>query len=251
VEDVDPAGGSPLTDFTRLNIFKTNGTGVNFKVGAILRPVPALRLGLAIHTPTYYRMTAYDELGLYSRFNQPPLPGVTETRFSKSRETSYEYDLITPWRFVASIATVIGGRAIISADYEFTDYPAANVEDTFRGEYDWIREFFKYNTRAGHDLRLGAEIRATSFLSVRAGYAFHGSPYAKGDWNEKNHVQTYSGGLGFNFGSVYLDAAYLRKHSKDTDYFYNYNDGTTSLSSQRIHTTFRNNEFRCSIGIKF
>jgi hypothetical protein len=251
VEEVDPAGGSPLTDFTRLSVFESNGSGVNFKIGAILRPISALRLGLAIHTPTFYRMAAYDELGLYSTFSQPPLPGVTDTRFSKSRNASYDYDLVTPWRFVASAAVVVGKRAIISADYEFTDYPTADVEDTYRGEYDWIRDFFKYNTRAGHDLRLGAEIRATSFLSARAGYAYHGSPYAKGDWNEKNHVQTYSAGLGFNFGAFYLDAAYLRKHSRDIDYFYNYDDGVTALRSPEIRTTFRANEFRCSLGVKF
>jgi len=32
----------------------TRGMGVNFKIGAIVRPVDWLRIGAAFHTPTYY-----------------------------------------------------------------------------------------------------------------------------------------------------------------------------------------------------
>ena len=35
---------------------KLDGSGVNFKLGVIVRPTPALRLGVAFHTPTFYSL---------------------------------------------------------------------------------------------------------------------------------------------------------------------------------------------------
>ena len=36
------------------NIKHISGTGFNFKAGLIFKPINELRLGLAVHTPTYY-----------------------------------------------------------------------------------------------------------------------------------------------------------------------------------------------------
>ncbi|MDR1274486.1 MAG: hypothetical protein LBK12_08045, partial [Odoribacteraceae bacterium] len=168
-----------------------------------------------------------------------------------------DYDLNTPWRLIASAAVVLNRRVIVSGEYEYVDYPSANVKDTYHGEYDWIRDFFKYNTRAAHNFRVGVEYRANSLFSLRGGYSYNGSPYDKGDWNAENDIQTLSTGLGFNFGSCYVDVAYLYKSATDTDYFYNYVDPnhadnpTYHFSSDKIKTTSRNSELRCSFGVKF
>ena len=42
-----------------LNELVTNGTGWNFKVGAIVRPVDMFRFGISYHTPTVYSMHDY------------------------------------------------------------------------------------------------------------------------------------------------------------------------------------------------
>ena len=39
------------------NKFNSSGLGYNVKVGGIIRPFPALRLGVAYHSPTVYVMT--------------------------------------------------------------------------------------------------------------------------------------------------------------------------------------------------
>ena len=49
-KEVGYTGGS----FTHTDYLRTKGTGVNLKAGAIYRPIDALRLGFAIHTPTFY-----------------------------------------------------------------------------------------------------------------------------------------------------------------------------------------------------
>ncbi|MDR2414682.1 MAG: outer membrane protein transport protein, partial [Odoribacteraceae bacterium] len=246
---------SALDNFSRVGVFETNGSGVNFKIGAIFRPVHWLRLGLALHTPTYYTLSAYNESAFSSSFNTAPLPGGDfdgVKNFSNNNYSSYDYDLKTPWRFITSIAAVLDKRLIISVDYEEVDHPASDLTDTYHGEYDEIRDFFKYNARAASNIRLGTEYRANSVLSLRAGYAYHGSPYAKGDWNEKNHLQTLSAGLGFNWGGFYSDVAYLHKSATDTDYFYNYKTGNGEiLASNKIKTTLRSHEFRYSIGVRF
>ena len=242
---------SPLDEILHQVIFESAGSGINFKIGAIYRPIPALRLGLAIHTPTYFKLSAYNESTIRSYFNAPPLPNQQDTRYSKSLSSDeYNYNLTTPWHFITSIAAVLGPRAIISLDYEFVDYPFVDIEDTYLGEYDWIRDFFKNSTRSAHDLRVGVEVRANSFLSLRGGYTYQGSPYAKGDWNENNYTQGFTAGLGFNLGSVYVDVAHVYKRAKDVDYFYSHETANDLLRSNKIHTTFTNREFRCTLGLK-
>jgi hypothetical protein len=243
---------SILDEFTHDVVFETTGSGVNLKVGAIYRPVSFLRLGLAIHTPTYYKLSAYNENGIESFFNTPPLKDQPWTQLDKSVTSEYDYHLQTPWRFISSIALVLNKRFILSADYELVDYPSADLQDTYHGEYDWIREFLEANTRRAHNFRVGTEFRVNSLLSLRGGYAYQGAPYARGDWNEKNHLQSLSTGAGFNFGNFYTDVAYLYKTATDTDYFYSHHtDDGKLFSSKKIETTLRNQEFRCSFGVKF
>ena len=39
------------------NAYRANGTGFNYQLGVIVKPIQELRLGLAFHTPTWYNMT--------------------------------------------------------------------------------------------------------------------------------------------------------------------------------------------------
>lgn len=46
-----------LLDFYEFRQYRrTRGTGINLKLGLIYRPVPAIRLGAAIHLPTWFTM---------------------------------------------------------------------------------------------------------------------------------------------------------------------------------------------------
>ncbi len=108
--------------YTLTNWLNTTGAGVSAKIGAIYRPVNELRLGLAYHTPTWYALTETyeaqidDDMGAY--ISDPNYqPAVTS-----SKSFINDYDLKTPGKLVASIATVLGGRFIASLDYEMTDY---------------------------------------------------------------------------------------------------------------------------------
>ena len=54
------ANGIPLTSVMQsMGMTQTttvDGAGVNFKAGVVYSPIPSLRLGMAIHTPTFYSL---------------------------------------------------------------------------------------------------------------------------------------------------------------------------------------------------
>ena len=57
IYEVDEAGNVPyFRDYTFNSYLKTYGYGHNFKFGAIYKPINEVRLGVSIHTPTFYRL---------------------------------------------------------------------------------------------------------------------------------------------------------------------------------------------------
>lgn len=185
---------SKLKGFTFDQDFVTSGTGVNFKFGMIYRPIPAIRIGAAIHTPTYYSLDAYARNGVYSEFVELPFEGASsgnDLKYGMDAITDYTYKLKTPWRVMGSIATVLGQRAIISADYEYVDYTSAKFTNNGSGnEYLATNEAIKTIYKGTHNFRAGAEYRFSSIFCLRGGYSYSASPYTKGEMNEKNNIQT-------------------------------------------------------------
>lgn len=197
-----PAEGSPSgLDFYTFNEYKKmNGVGTNIKAGIIYRPIPELRIGAAIHSPTWYSMnysmwTAFD-----SHFITPPAGQQDYNFWTPSSELSVDYDMRTPWRATVGLATVLGQKAIVSADYEFVKYTNAHYQNASDG-YNYAGENADIAAylRPTHNFRAGAEYRINSIVSLRAGYSFWDSPYYETD-KGNNRIQSYSGGVGLNFG---------------------------------------------------
>ena len=63
--------------YTYYEYKKMNGVGTNLKFGVIYRPIPEIRLGAAIHTPTWYNMNYSMATSIYSSFytSQDPSNG--------------------------------------------------------------------------------------------------------------------------------------------------------------------------------
>lgn len=247
---------SKLKGFTFDQDFTTSGTGVNFKFGMIYRPIPAIRIGAAIHTPTYYNLDAYAMNWVSSEFVELPFEGAdpgNDLKYGMYQEADYSYKLKTPWRVIGSLATVLGQRAIISADYEYIDYTSAKFTNSGSGnEYVATNDAIKTIYKSTHNFRVGAEYRFNSLFCARGGYAYSASPYSKGEMNEKNDVQTITGGLGLNFGVFYADFAYLHKNSKLNGLFYYYETSKGEvIESPEFQTKFKDNEFRLTLGIRF
>jgi outer membrane protease len=89
-------------------------------------------------------------------------------------------------------------------------------------------------------------------LSLRAGYAFYGSPYK----DEMNNVADYvgnryslSGGAGFRSGDFFLDLAYVQSHEKGNTFIYD--DASDAYSNIVANTEMINNRFMMTMGFKF
>lgn len=234
---------------------KTEGVGTNFKVGIIYRPIPELRIGAAIHTPTYFSMTEdYDET-MYSKFHVPDADGYYDYESYLDPTSHYNYDMQTPWKALFSLATVLGHKAIISVDYEFNNYHSAQFNNGNDG-YDYsepggsnerIREYLK-NT---NNLRVGAEYRVNSIFSLRSGYSYWDSPYRN---TNSGKIQSVAGGFGLNFGSFFCDAAYIYKFSKNTTVFYSYYDPEDSIydvEANPVKNKYQTHEAKLTFGVRF
>jgi len=215
---------------------RTDGTGYQVSAGIIVKPVNELRIGLAYHSPTWYNMTdtyaadfTYDLVGI----------GLGETKgWVYSDFYHYDYKMRTPDRWTASIAGVIGQTAIISADYEYTNYRnnmklfEDNGNDMPHDPNFDIKNHFK----GASTIRVGAEIRFTPQFSGRVGYQWKQSPLKKEfkDYTGTNNIDlepktvgtvnhyTLDGdtnyityGLGYRFNkSFYTDIAFVMKTQK-------------------------------------
>lgn len=196
----------------------TTGTGVNVKVGAIFKPIDALRIGAAVHSPTFYRMN--------ERFDNTMTSYITFEDGSEEFKAysplgDYDYNLETPMKAVLSAALVLGKSAILSADYEYVDYSTIKFGDGGDG-YDYYDENqdIKAAYKAVGNIRAGAELRLSPEFSIRGGYEYFPSPYNSrafnADHNSRISNSAISGGLGFRQGGFFFDLAY--KHFMDENY---------------------------------
>lgn len=198
---VDNQGGV-AANWDLYNNYRMRGTGFTYRLGLIVKPVQELRLGFAIHTPTWYNIDEeyYGDVNYNYTGENMPRPGYATTNNGYTATNSYNFR--SPWKFLASIAGIIGERMILSADYEWTSYSTMKFsEDTREYYYDddpWYwengmakqtRSSIDYNSPYGYTnydisnyftktstLRLGAEFRVTPQFSVRAGYSYVSSP---------------------------------------------------------------------------
>lgn len=262
------------------NLYRANGSGFNYQLGVIVKPIQELRIGFAMHTPTWYSLTetfSADVLGTYYNREYNPMtnngtPGYNDVNFR------------TPWKFIASVAGVIGSKFIVSADYEWTGYQHMKFsEPTYSDDYyDWdyygmkgapfisdiyaeTNQDIKDYYRQTNTLRLGAEYRVTPNFSVRAGYSFVSSPvkekvkdnattvYTAGtmpNYRLDNTTNYVTCGLGYRTGGFYVDLAYVYKHMGSEYHAFTPDPGSNVVSPQ-ASLSLNNSQIVLSCGMKF
>lgn len=214
-----------FNNFNFNSFLKTTGNGFNFKIGAIFKPTEQLRLGLAIHTPTFYKFNDLYDGSMKSSITYDD--GVTEnTSAAPAKAGVYDYEIETPMRTILSGAYVIGKSGLISVDYEIVDYSTSKLKNG-NGEYEYIDEnnaIAKAYKTTGN-LHIGGEYRVSKNFSLRAGYENFPSVYKESYQNTTNpngdsKYSTVSGGFGFKQGNIFFDATVKRIMSEDYLKFY-------------------------------
>lgn len=228
-------------DLEYTEVLNTTGAGINLKLGAIYRVNQALRLGVAIHTPT--AISLQDDFNTTMEYSFTDAEG-PYTGNANSPDGFFEYKLRTPWRFIGSAGYIVGKSGFVSADIEYVDY--TNNEFNYDGFNDAEREVnseINQTLSQAITLRLGGEL-AVDIFRLRAGLKLLQSPL-EGDDTFNN---TISGGLGMFKDGFYLDVAYQRNNVRETYVPYIVSD---AYIEQQVETDTDNNQLVFTIGFRF
>ena len=161
----DHPKGLDYTAVDKMN--QGEGTGWNMAFGTIIRPIPALRLGAAIKSPTYYRQ--YLEYADY-------LYAVMGTAKDGSKfSNSVDYKFSSPWSLDLSAGLTFGGSKVncaLGAEYEkhFTQRSSLSIGNT-RLENQGSIDYKDFSV-----LKAGFEMNISN-LSIRGGYNYKESMF--------------------------------------------------------------------------
>ena len=238
---------------------EVKGTGMNAKIGLIYRPVEALRLGVALHTPTYYALERSYQAYMGTNLS---FGGVGDTTPILEDYGENTWDFYSPTRLMFGASYTFGRFAVLSVDYERDWYNGIRVKNIPMGfdlTEDDYRHEFKTNFKGSNTLRIGAEVKPLPNFALRAGYGVAEGAlrndknlYYNSPLNER--TTCYSAGVGFAFGATTLDLAYQHIANKQTEYmlFYAMDEmGIFDTASPYYRTDFNRNYFTLSIGYRF
>lgn len=215
-ETLTDTSGVSLRSFVYQYDYTTKGGGTNLKLGAIFLPTDFLRLGVALHTPTFYQLTDESTANMQALHND----GMKTVDPSLIPSDKYKYRIWTPTKFVGSLGLVFGDNGCVNVDLEYLNYGWGRLKTTndeaYVG-YDYAAEnkVVKDQLVDALNIRVGGEWAINNTFFVRGGYGY----YPKGDTLArsygKSYSQTISGGLGFRINRVYIDLSvrYLMQSS--------------------------------------
>ena len=193
---------SLFKNFNYLDYYEDRGTGYSFKLGAIVKPVESMRIGVAFHSPVWYNIDEYFFETISSNFTDG-------SRYESSNDPlRFEYALTTPFRVLGGIAFQIQKFALLSADYEFVDYSMAKFSQTGDG-YNYAEKNSAINNslKSASNFRVGGEFRFNK-LYLRSGYSYYGKAFAQGEDNANQDYSSISGGIGFREKNFSIDFGY-------------------------------------------
>lgn len=208
------------------NDTEISGVGVNGKFGIIARPFEfsSFRLGLAVETPTWYRMENSTLFNLDK---------------SDQLESYMEYTLRTPWKVRLSAGHTVGSVFAWGVEYEYANYaktkmgyPAYDAYSS-SGQFrtaDWdmaMNELTRNTLKGQHTLRLGVEVNPLRKFAIRAGYNYISGRFADNvgfdqysinsramdyatntEYMRLGDTNILTAGLGYKGKLVYVDLTY-------------------------------------------
>lgn len=184
----------------------TSGVGFNLKGGFTYKLPKGIRVGAAVHSPTWIKLTDDYSTTMQYSFND----GSPKTFDYTSPQGAFEYKITTPWKVVGSLGKTFRVGEIVGfvdADVEFIDYTNANYNGTAFTNDPSEQEYTntvnrEIQTRLGSatNLRVGTEL-GYKHLRVRGGYGIERTPFIADDfYNNK-----YSFGLGYREDKYFID----------------------------------------------
>ncbi len=273
--------GIPLVDYTSNTVFKesdtssntsnyfkqfeysddftTKGTGFNAKIGIIYRPQDYIRLGLAIHTPTWMFLKDTRTVTLTTALENPiDNYNVNSQTFTNNEPGQAKYIQSTPFKAIISasyvfreIVDVKKQKGFISADIEYVHHKGSrfssdNEEVTAveKAYYKALNQVVKADYKGNFNFRVGGELKF-NIIMARLGFAYYGNPYK--DAAYKANRMLLSGGLGYRNKGFFVDLSYVHATSKDVSFPYRLEDRANTYATLKQ----QRGNIVASVGLKF
>ena len=244
------------------------GTGINFKIGAIYRPIENLRIGAAFHTPTYYNVTYKYQGGMTSQvkainnvdgytvnsqgYIDPPFSEQTELLID---DGDYSWRYTTPTRLMVGASYTVAKQLILSVDYERDWYNTMRMKNSPYGPL--YKGFIKDEFKGSNTLRAGAEWRFIPQMAIRLGYGLWSGALDDNDKVYSSPViyrtENMSTGLGIALSKHFtIDLAYMYSKNNLTPYktFYGYN-ANVDIASPTFRTSISRHNAMMTLTVKF
>ncbi len=242
---------------------KITGQGFDVKIGAIFRPVEEspFRFGVSIATPTFYDLKTKN----YTE--------VSDGSYTAYAEDSYSYKFYSPWKFGLSLGHTIGNVVALGAGYDYADYSNVDTRVKTGGYYDYywgvdyedsesdeaMNQHTERTLKGVSTLKVGAEVKVTPQLAIRAGYNYVSPMYKKDgykdgtidspgsycssatDFTNWDATNRFTCGVGYQAGKFNVDLTYQYSSTKGdfrpfTNYVdYDYADLDNVVNAQEVN----------------
>ena len=243
IETINPL----LSGFKKLSYveyYENKGSGFTFKMGVTARPIEILRIGVALHTPTFYEIEEYFYEDISAEF--------TDGRENASNDPlSFNYALRTPLRLLMGASVQIQKFGLLSVDYEHLNYGSALFSHTGdRYDYGDKNRDIKNSLKTAGNLRIGGEFRYNN-LYLRSGYGYYGKPFKANELNADLNYRTISGGIGYRMKNIFFDFAYVNYKSSQYNILYQLDPDYFTNPAVESYITTVKNSFTFTLGARF
>ncbi len=199
-------------DFVSTDYLKTTGTGINARLGVIVRAADVLRLGASIQTPTYIHLT--DTYSTSLTANDKYAAPRTVSSLSTA-PGSFDYSITTPFRANGGATVLLNKYGFITADIEYVGYSSAKFNTTDGSSdagLDYANSVIGNSYKNVVNYRVGAEGRFEVFRA-RLGYAYYADPYLNSVYDRSQNY--FTAGLGIRTKQFFVDVAGVYLDTKD------------------------------------
>ncbi|HTE26436.1 OmpP1/FadL family transporter [Flavitalea sp.] len=256
-----------------LEEYEARGVGINAKLGVIFKPATQLRIGIAIHTPSWYaideQITGRIETDLENYF-----PAGKNIRVATADSIytqfgygipEFSYDLVSPWKFLVSgsyvlyeVEDVTQQKGFITADIEYVTHGSSKFRSSDEEQnddyYDAVNSTIKNEYKGAFNFRVGGELKFNTIMT-RLGFAYYGNPYEEksykyGENNEntlKPRRMNLSGGLGYRNRGIFIDLTYIHSLNRDVNFPYRLADKDNTFAALKES----NGTVLLTVGFKF
>ncbi|KAA6335837.1 hypothetical protein EZS27_015957 [termite gut metagenome] len=260
-------------NYTLHNKYFLEGSGIDFKLGFIVRPIESssLRIGAAIHTPTWYQLKEnhFAQLSYKSYVSDDEyVIGETypQSKYGDKMEGETEYRITTPWKYNVSLGYTIGRNIAVGVEYEYSDHSTGTLRYDDGMKIDEETNAIKKGLKEVHTIRAGAECKLTPEFCLRLGYNhITASTHNNASKNLPiNTIRTdteffngkatnnYTFGFGYRGENLYVDMAYLYNNYKEDFYAFDFKQIDLPLIDlPKTEVTTDNHKIMFTLGVRF